>query len=389
MLTLRNVIFLTVLSTVWAAAHVYVGRRLLTPLVPDPAARRRAWALVAFAWALGPLTFLATPFTGDLRVDAFERVGFVAMGFFSILFALVVLGDLAMLAARGLARLRGSAPADPGRRALLARVGAGASLGLSGLLTAIGYARASHTAEVERVELPVPGLPPALDGFRIVQISDVHVGPTIRTRELAAIVDRVNALAPDLVAITGDLVDGAVERIASRVAPLASLRATHGAFFCTGNHEYYSGADAWCDEVARIGVRVLDDANALVEHGGARLLVAGVRDPEGVRFGKAPPDPRAALAGAPPHDFSVLLAHRPETVREATSLGVGLQLSGHTHGGQYFPYTYVVRLALPFDTGLHRVGDTFLYVNRGTTYWGPPIRLGAPQEITLLTLRRA
>ncbi|MBC7171393.1 MAG: metallophosphoesterase, partial [Polyangiaceae bacterium] len=239
------------------------------------------------------------------------------------------------------------------------------------------------------VELRIPGLAPGLEGLRIAQISDVHVGPAIREHEVRTIVEAVNALSPDLVAITGDLVDGTVERIGPAVAPLAELRSTHGSFFCTGNHEYYSGVDAWCEEVARLGVRVLSETHVLVEHGGARLLVAGVDDPEGKRFGAHEPKPSAALEGAPPHDCSVLLAHRPRAVREASAAGFDLQLSGHTHGGQYFPYTWLVRLFEPFETGLHRVGRTLLYVNRGTTFWGPPIRLGSAQEITLLTLRRA
>lgn len=384
------IVFVALTSVIWALAHVYVGRRLLPAFFGDAARQRWAVRLLWLEWAIGPLTLLATPLTGDALFDAFQRFGYLVIGLFSIVFALVVVRD-ALLGAFSLVdrvASRGAAP-DFARRELLGRMTASVALGASGLLTAVGYARALRTATVETIELRIPGLSPGLEGFRIAQISDVHVGPFVREDEVRTIVAAVNALSPDLVAITGDLVDGSVERIGAAVAPLGELRSTHGSYFCTGNHEFYAGAAPWCAEVSRLGVRVLSEAHALIEHGGAKLLVGGVHDPEGERFGTGKPNPRAAIDGAPPHDYAVLLAHRPNVVRDAAAAGFDLQLSGHTHGGQYFPYTFLVRMVQPFRTGLHRVGGTFLYVNRGTTFWGPPLRLGSPQEITLLTLRRA
>ncbi|MBC7172248.1 MAG: hypothetical protein H5U40_07485, partial [Polyangiaceae bacterium] len=188
--TLRNVLFLVIVSTVWALAHAYVGRRLLASFFPDAARRRRAWVFVWIAWAVGPLTFLMMPLTGDPLFDALQRFGYLVLGLFSILFALVVVRDVLLGAVSLVERFasRGPAP-DIARRELLGRMTASLALGASGVLTAVGYGRALRTAEVEQVELRIPGLAPGLEGFRIAQVSDVHVGPAIREHEVQAIVE--------------------------------------------------------------------------------------------------------------------------------------------------------------------------------------------------------
>ncbi len=253
--------------------------------------------------------------------------------------------------------------------------------------TLVGLVNARRTARVVRVEVPIPGLPAALHGFRIVQISDIHVGPTIKGDYLRAIVDRVNALEPDLVAITGDLVDGSVAELAGHVAPLAALRSRHGSFFVTGNHEYYSGVHGWLRELRGLGIRVLHNEHVVLQHGGAQLVLAGVPDYGGHHFDAAHrSDPAAALAGAPPDAPRVLLAHQPRSAPEAAAAGFHLQISGHTHGGQFLPWTFLVPLQQPFTAGLHRLDGLWIYVSRGTGYWGPPKRLGAPSEIAELRL---
>jgi predicted MPP superfamily phosphohydrolase len=190
-----------------------------------------------------------------------------------------------------------------------------------------------------------------------------------------------------MVAITGDLVDGTVERLRHDIAPLGDLTSRHGTYVCTGNHEYYAGVHEWVAHLRSLGMRVLLNAHELIEVGGARLLVAGVND-HGAKSMEPSHDssPEEAMAGAPPHDIALLLAHQPRSILRAAPLGFHLQLSGHTHGGQFFPWTLFARLAQPYTTGLHNHEGTLIYVSRGTGYWGPPIRLGAPSEITLLTL---
>jgi hypothetical protein len=240
------------------------------------------------------------------------------------------------------------------------------------------------------VDVPLAGLAPALEGFRIVQITDIHVGPTIKQEYLQAIVDRVNALQPDVVAITGDLVDGSVAELADHVAPLARLRARHGVFFVTGNHEYYSGVHGWVRELQRLGIRVLHNEHVVLQHADASLVLAGVPDYTGHHFDPAHrSDPAAALQGAPADVPRILLAHQPRTAHAAADAGFDLQLSGHTHGGQFLPWTLLVPLQQPYTAGLHQLGRLWIYVSRGTGYWGPPKRLGAPSEIAELRLSRA
>ena len=255
------------------------------------------------------------------------------------------------------------------------------------LITAIGYFLARRIAPVVDVTIRIPGLPAPLHGFTIAQVSDVHVGTTIRRPFVEGIVRRVNGLDADVVAITGDLVDGSVARLAHHTAPLADLRSRHGTYFVTGNHEYYSGAHGWIGELRRLGARVLLNEHVLLEHDGARVALAGVTDYSAHHFDpRHRSDPHAALAGAPGDAVKVLLAHQPRTAISAADAGYHLQLSGHTHGGQFWPWNLLVRLQQPFTRGLERVGRMWLYISRGTGYWGPPMRFGIPSEITRITL---
>ncbi|MEO7549309.1 MAG: metallophosphoesterase, partial [Ramlibacter sp.] len=272
-----------------------------------------------------------------------------------------------------------------------ARIGGATALAVPLLgtgLTLWGLANARRTARIVTVDVPIAGLPAALQGFTIAQLSDIHVGPTIKGRYLQAIVERVNGMAPDLVAITGDLVDGSVAELSAHVAPLAGLRARHGSYFVTGNHEYYSGAAAWVAELQRLGIPTLMNRHVILAHGGASLVLAGVADFGAHHFDERDrSDPRAALAGAPADaGAKVLLAHQPRSAAAAAAAGFDLQLSGHTHGGQFLPWNLLVRLQQPFTAGLHRLDRLWVYVSRGTGYWGPPKRLGAPSEITRIRL---
>jgi hypothetical protein len=238
------------------------------------------------------------------------------------------------------------------------------------------------------VEVELRRGPRALDGLRIAQISDVHVGSLLGRRFAASLVERVNALDADLVAVTGDLVDGSVHHLADDVAPLRGLRGRHGVFFVTGNHDHYSGADEWVEMASSLGMRVLRNERVAIETRGAVFDLAGVEDHHAhLVSGTHAEDLPAALSGRDPARPVVLLAHDPSTFKQASRLGVDLQLSGHTHGGQIFPFGLLVRLAIPFVAGLYTRGASRLYVSRGTGFWGPPMRLLAPAEITELVLR--
>jgi hypothetical protein len=249
--------------------------------------------------------------------------------------------------------------------------------------------KAKQGAVVERVELPVKDLPESLEGFRIAQISDLHVCPNIRSDEVLRIVSQVNELNADMVAVTGDLADGQVAALKKDVAPLAGLKSRHGTFFVTGNHEYYSDLPGWMAEIRLLGMDILNNEHRVLSHDGTPILVAGVTDSrEGGRFEGHESDPQKALSNAPECPYRIMLAHQPNSAYGAADLGFNLVLCGHTHGGQYFPYSSLVGLVMPFVEGLYKHNDTHVYTNRGTGYWGPPMR-SKNSEITLLTLVRA
>jgi hypothetical protein len=280
--------------------------------------------------------------------------------------------------------------ASPQRRQFFADIANYGIVGGATGLSAVGFAEARRVPRVVEVEVPIQDLHPDLEGLRIVQLTDVHVGPTIRGTWLSQVVEVANSLEPDLVALTGDFVDGFVEDLAPELEALARLRARHGAFFVTGNHEYYWDGPAWCAAIEALGPTVLINEHRLIQRGDARLLLAGVTD---LGAGRHEPshasDPAKAKAGAPAHDVALLLAHQPRSVYAAAQAGFDLQLSGHTHSGQYFPMSLMIHLMQPYVQGLARHEDLQIYVSAGTGYWGPPNRAGSPSEISLLTLRRA
>jgi predicted MPP superfamily phosphohydrolase len=247
----------------------------------------------------------------------------------------------------------------------------------------LGALRARHPAIV-RVKVPIVGLAPDLHGFRIVQLSDLHVSATVRRRFVERVVNATNGLHPHVIALTGDIADALPATVRDEVAPLARLRAEHGKFFVTGNHEYYWDAAGWLREVERLGFETLVNGHRLIERGDATLLMAGVTDY--FAGGSHRSNPTAAVAGAPRTDVRVLLAHQPVSAYAAQPVGFDLQISGHTHGGQFFPFNLLIRFFQPFVSGLHKLEDMWLYVSRGTGYWGPPVRLGARPEITLIEL---
>ena len=247
---------------------------------------------------------------------------------------------------------------------------------------------ARRRPHVVEIDIPVAGLPPALHGFSIAQISDVHVGPTIKRRFVETIVALVNGLKADLVAVTGDLVDGSVHQLSLHTAPLARLTARHGAYFVTGNHEYYSGERAWTAEIRRLGLHVLKNEHVVLRHDGASVVLAGVTDLSSHHFdGAQHSDPAAALRDAPADaGAKILLAHQPNSAPAAARAGFDVQLSGHTHGGQFWPWNLFVGFFQPFTGGLYRLKNLWVYVSRGTGYWGPPNRFGVPSEITRIRL---
>jgi predicted MPP superfamily phosphohydrolase len=260
-------------------------------------------------------------------------------------------------------------------------------LGASAALFLVGFVSAQYGVKLRRVAVPVENLPSELSGLKILQISDLHVGPTIRKGFVERLVKMGTHAAPDLVVFTGDFADGKVRDLAGDVAPLAGLSAPLGKYYVPGNHEYYWGGASWIEKAGELGFTPLINAHEVVRKGGKALAIAGVPDPTAEGFGFAGPDLGLALAGIPKDAYPrIFLCHQPILTTDAERRGVTLQISGHTHGGQFFPWTLVASWVHRFNAGLHRLGALWIYVSRGTGYWGPPVRVGSPAELTLLVL---
>ncbi|MFF6976784.1 metallophosphoesterase [Streptomyces sp. NPDC008343] len=271
--------------------------------------------------------------------------------------------------------------ATPTRRLFVSRVLAGAAAAAAVGTVGYGTYGVVRGPKVKRVTVPLAKLPRAAHGYRIAVVSDIHLGPVLGRGFAQKVVDTINGTQPDMIAVVGDLVDGSVKDLGPAAAPLAGLRARHGALFVTGNHEYFSGAEQWVEEVRRLGLRPLENARTELPH----FDLAGVNDVAGESEG-AGPDFAKALGDRDTARACVLLAHQPIQIHDAVDHGVDLQLSGHTHGGQLWPGNLVAELANPTLAGLDRYGDTQLYVSRGAGAWGPPTRVGAPSDITVIEL---
>jgi uncharacterized protein len=358
----------------------YIGWRLLAALSIGPIGVWAGIALLIVCCALIPLGVRNRSISNPRLADFLAWVGVLSMGVFSTLLVLTLLREFILLAAGVfLPGAQAASWAAPTARWTLA---------LTGFATLTGLGLALRRPRVVHVDIPVADLPKALHGFSIAQISDVHVGPTIKRGFVEKIVAVVNGLKADLIAVTGDLVDGSVQQLSVHTAPLAGLTARHGAYFVTGNHEYYSGERAWTAEIRRLGLRVLKNEHVVLKHDGASLVLAGVTDLSAHHFDAAEhSDPVAALRGAPADaGAKVLLAHQPNSAAAAAGAGFDVQISGHTHGGQFWPWNLFVGLFQPFSAGLYRLKNLWIYVNRGTGYWGPPNRFGVPSEITRIRL---
>ena len=363
--------FILVVTGLLAAAYAYVAGRLATAPV--------GWIALAIPFALiwvVPVFYWTRDREGEESWfdSAAHQASYLSMAWVSFALVLTFVRDLALFATLDMG--------FDAAHAMVVRDGPAFVVGGSFVAIVLGAITALRGPGVEEVEIRVPNLHPDLAGFRIVQISDLHAGRSIRRGYIERVAERSRALAPDLVALTGDMVDGAVAQLAPHVAPLAALAEGGRAFFILGNHDCYSGASAWIAHWREMGVRVLLNEHATIRKGGATLLVGGVVDPA-----YREQRPAISLDGAPKADFRLLLAHNPKLASLGARAGFDLQLSGHTHAGQFFPWTLAVRLVhAPHVAGLSREGKMQVYVSPGTGSWGPPVRFGTRPEITLIRL---
>jgi uncharacterized protein len=402
--------FVAVVFAAIALIHLYLWKRLVRDTLRRGWARRIGGLAAVLLAVLVPATIIGTR-TGSAKWLAWPGYLWIALMFYLLVALIVLEVPRLIIGLTARAKRTGKQPAvarpgppaatrtatatadDPGdppaagkpgieRRLLLARSAAiVAGLTAAGV-TGYGVRTALGPPQLARLEFPLPKLPRALDGTRLAVVSDIHLGALTGVRHVGRIVDLINSVNADIVCIVGDLVDGTVEELGRFAEPLAGIRSRRGAYFVTGNHEYYSGFAPWIQEVASLGVRPL--RNERVQLGG--LDLAGVNDLNGADFGDAP-DFRKALGNRDSTRPVILMAHQPVVVHEAAPYGVDLQVSGHTHGGQMVPFNLVVRMEQPIVSGLGRVDGVPVYVTNGAGFWGPPVRVGAPPQVSVIDLR--
>jgi predicted MPP superfamily phosphohydrolase len=387
------VLFFSIATAIFESLHFYLGWRLIRPAAYRPRTKKALWILILILPVFTPLTFTSRMiFTEGLLTDFIGWVAYLELGIFSLLLSLVLLKDIILgFKKLGSRIVKIHNPVfNPERRQFVTNSVNLSLFGTALLFSGYGFYEARRQPLVEKIRIHISDLPPVFEGYKIAQFSDLHVGPTIKRPFVQSVANQVNNLGADAIVFTGDLVDGSVPGLRNDVAPLKDLSAPDGVYYITGNHEYYSGALAWIDHVTKLGFIPLIDEHKVIVKNGEPLILAGVTDYSAKSFiPEHTSDPHKAIAGAPDSKVRLLLAHQPRNIFEAASAGFHLQISGHTHGGQYIPWSFLVTLSQPFIIGLHQYKSTQIYVNRGTGYWGPPLRLGIPSEVTLFTLTGA
>jgi len=392
------ILFFLIVLAILGLGYAYVAWRLIRRSSFPQKWKNAFWVILCFLFCMPMLSFILTV----NRVEGFwltatAWVGYVSLGFFSMVFTLVLARDAVLFLAGLTEKIIGifdkASPLpqriDEGRRQFLSESVNLGLIGAAGVLTSYGIYEARRRPAIKEVSIPLKNLPQPLEGYRIVQITDIHTGLTVHKPFVDIIAEEVDGLNPDVIALTGDLADGSVPYLRDDVSPLAQLKARDGKYFVTGNHEYYSGAEAWVEEAERLGYTVLLNSHKVIQREKSRLLLAGVADVTAEQFIKShASNPHAAVAGAPSCDVRVLLAHQPKSIYAALPLKFDLQISGHTHGGQFFPWNVLAAVGQPYVYGLHKRENTWVYVSKGTGYWGPPVRLGARSEITVIRLTK-
>jgi len=389
-------IFIGFLSFVTGCGYFYLGIKFLHRTGLNSNLILLGWSSILLLWSITPIAYIISLL--ELlpgKSKSFSLVAFINFGFLTILLFFSIVSDIGFyfytkIFIPDLANSPDSSISGQSRKDFLLNFINPSILGISGLITGYGIYEATSDWTVESIYIPFSGLSEDLQNIKIVQISDIHVGPTIKKETIEKLVEKVNSLNPDIIAITGDLVDGSVSSLREDVSPLMNLRSKLGTYFVTGNHEYYSGALAWIRELKSLGIKVLLNESDVLSIKNSTLLISGVTD---YRASSILPEhatnPEICLVNNEHCDLKILLAHQPKSVFRAAKAGFDLQLSGHTHGGQYFPGNILIYLFQEYVVGLYKHENTWLYVNRGTGYWGPPIRTGNKPEITEIFLQRA
>lgn len=395
-------LFFITFSSILFLVYFYTGFRLI-PSIFKGKKRWAAWTIL-FALFLIPLLHLYLRMSlthyNPMLSAALAWPGYTGLGFVTILFWLVFARDLLIIPPAIIKKLdsllskddkpdaikpyREKKLANPGRRSFLFTASSYSIVAVSGSATLAGTCFARQKPKIVQVDVPLPEKLKNLAGLKLVQFTDLHAGPTIQYDFIDQVAETIKSLNPHIITFTGDIADATPEELTHDLSPLSKLDAPYGKFFVTGNHEYYSGVGKWIKYAENIGFQVLLNEHKIIEHNNGRLCLAGVTDIQGGQFyPHHKSDPIKAIQGSPDKSYKILLAHHPASVYQSAEAGFDLQLSGHTHGGQYFPFQYFIPLDQPYVKGMYKHDKTLLYVSQGTGYWGPPLRLGTFPEVTL------
>ena len=387
--------FFIVFITLLGIMHGYVGWKIFSGLNLNSSLAIIGIILLAILTLLPvlPILFRYNGYESSF-LDKLSLIGYTSLGFFTLSFVAFLSKDLlfkvwGFISSFFSADVKQQMALDADKREFLEKSLSIGILSLIGPTTAYGYYSARKGPTIINQDIYLKNLPDSFENFTIAQISDLHVGPTIKKPYVEKVVNQISTINPDLIAITGDMVDGSIDYLRKDLEPLSQVVASHGTYFVTGNHEYYSGAKRWLDETDRMGFTNLVNENRLITINDQSIALAGVND---YRAHQIIPshrsNPQAALKGINSEKVKILLAHQPSSIFQANEAGFDLQISGHTHGGQFWPFTYPTKKANPYLSGLHNHNGTQIYVNSGTGYWGPPLRLGVTAEITLFKLKK-
>ena len=387
--------FFIVFITLLGIMHGYVGWKIFSGLNLNSSFAIIGIILLAILTLLPvlPILFRYNGYESSL-LDKLSLIGYTSLGFFTLSFVAFLSKDLlfkvwGFISSFFSADVKQQITLDVDKREFLEKSLSIGILSLIGPTTAYGFYSARKGPTIINQDIYLKNLPDSFENFTIAQISDLHVGPTIKKPYVEKVVNQISTINPDLIAITGDMVDGSIDYLRRDLEPLSQVVAKYGTYFVTGNHEYYSGAERWLDETDRMGFTNLVNDNKLITIKDQNIALAGVND---YRAHQIIPshrsNPQAALKGINSDKVKILLTHQPSSIFKANEAGYDLQISGHTHGGQFWPFTYPTKKANPYLSGLHNHNGTQIYVNSGTGYWGPPLRLGVTAEITLFKLKK-
>ncbi|HJM95860.1 MAG TPA: metallophosphoesterase [Candidatus Marinimicrobia bacterium] len=382
--------FIIAIGMLWIM-HGYVAWRFIPALGFSSSQTILAYTAV-FILSLLPILPIALRMSGNESkiIDRLSLVGYTSLGFFTLSFIIFTAKDFILQLyplIEGLFHTK--EPLDYSKRDFIKKSVSIAMIGIAGTGTGFGFYSSRKGPTVMNQDIFLESLPDGFENFTIVQISDLHVRPTIKRPYVEDVFRKIAFRSPDLIVVTGDLVDGSVDYLSPEIEPLKDLIAPYGTYFVTGNHEYYSGVDPWLDETDRLGMKNLINTNEIISKSGDEIAIAGITDLNAHQINLSHrSDPELALASLPKDIIKIVLAHQPNSIHAVHKVGADLQLSGHTHGGQFWPFTYPVKIASTYIAGYYDHFGTQIYVNRGTGYWGPPLRIGVPAEITLIRLKK-